>query len=451
MRLLRQTAIGLMLALFAQQAVWSQVPDWQAGIVKIQAKGLSAGTGIVIQLLPGKALIVTAAHVVEGDPNPKIKFRADREDREFSSTILNQQVGETRGFALLSVSNPPSGVRILPPQPSFSKPSEGTDVRVVGFPAALGGAFSVLPSAVTASVGVDLMIFPATDEGYSGGPILIDGRVAGMVYGKEGSLGKAVPAAMVNTYLETVQASPIAWRSPTPTPAPAAASPGGNRVNQKDGLTYVFIPPGEFAMGCSPGDSECRPEEKPAHRVRISRGFWLGQTEVTQTAYQKVMGSNPSHFMGAALPVEQVSWIDADKYCKAAGGRLPTEAEWEYAARAGSTADRYGDSAAIGWTNENSGGTSHPVKSKAANPWGLYDMLGNVWEWVQDWYDEKYYAGRPALDIDPNNQTAGQVRVMRGGAWRDRSAISRVGFRNKYRPDLNTWTIGLRCVLEVLP
>src|SRR5580658_1426942 len=155
MRLLRQPAIGLMLAFFVQQAVWSQAPDWQAGIVKIQANGLSAGTGFVVQVQSGTALIVTAAHVVEGDQNPKITFKVNP-DREFSATVFNQQVGEARGLALLIVSNPPPGARVIPPQPNFLKPSEGTDATVVGYPAELFGTYSVLRAEVTASVGVDL-------------------------------------------------------------------------------------------------------------------------------------------------------------------------------------------------------------------------------------------------------------------------------------------------------
>ena len=125
------------------------------------------------------------------------------------------------------------------------------------------------------------------------------------------------------------------------------------RVNPADGLTYVFIPPGKFVMGCSPDDSERFDDEKPPHPEQIMNGFWLGQTPVTQAAWVKVMGGNASHFKGDRLPVENVDWTQAGDYCKAIGGRLPTEMEWEYAVRAGTTGGRYGlldDVAGIGTT-----------------------------------------------------------------------------------------------------
>jgi len=195
-------------------------------------------------------------------------------------------------------------------------------------------------------------------------------------------------------------------------------------------------------MGCSPGDKECNGNEQPAHEVTITKGFWIGQTEVTQEAYRKVMnGQNPSRFKGAKLPVETISWNDADAYCRAIGGRLPTEAEWEYAARAGSPDGRYGDLDQIAWYDKNSGGKTHEVAGKAPNAWGLYDTLGNVWEWTADWYADKLLT-----PTDPKGPTSGQYRALRGGSGNASPASARASYRNRSGPDSRLNVIGVRCV-----
>jgi formylglycine-generating enzyme required for sulfatase activity len=204
------------------------------------------------------------------------------------------------------------------------------------------------------------------------------------------------------------------------------------RVNPKDGLHYVFIPAGNFTMGCSPGDSECSPDEKPPHDVKISKGFWLGQTDVTQAAWKRLMNTDPSRFKGDQLPVERVSWDEAVKYCETIGGRLPTEAEWEYAARAGSTSARYGELDAIAWYDKNSGGTTHAVGSKQPNQFGLFDMLGNVFQWTADWYGESYYTLQATAD--PSGPPGGQYRVLRGGAWNYFPQYVRVSYRVRLGP-----------------
>jgi TonB family protein len=177
-----------------------------------------------------------------------------------------------------------------------------------------------------------------------------------------------------------------------PVPQNSSAAPAVNAgpirtmVNATDGQRYVWIPPGGFTMGCSPGDTECDNNEKPPHEVRIANGFWLGQTEVTQAAYMRVTGANPSNHKGDQLPVETLTWNNAANYCRAIGGRLPAEAEWEYAARGGVTWARYGSLDGVAWYPGNAAAMTHPVALKQANAFGLYDMLGNVWEWVEDSY-----------------------------------------------------------------
>jgi formylglycine-generating enzyme required for sulfatase activity len=245
-------------------------------------------------------------------------------------------------------------------------------------------------------------------------------------------------------------------RAPTPEPAPSISrateasatedkASSNSRVNPKDGLNYVLIPAGKFKMGCSPGDSDCDKDEKPAHEVHISKSFWLGQTEVTQAAWKKVMNSDPSRFKGDQLPVERVSWPEAVKYCETIGGRLPTEAEWEYAARAGSTAARYGELDAIAWYDKNSGSTTHAVGGKQSNQFGLFDMLGNVWEWVRD----DYGPYKSDAVVDPLVEIKGAPsKVVRGGSWYLNPQDARASLRNRLVPVDRSSIMGFRCVGE---
>jgi len=233
--------------------------------------------------------------------------------------------------------------------------------------------------------------------------------------------------------------------------------PGPTRENPRDGLKYVWIPPGTFIMGCSPDDGECRANEKPAHRVTITKGFWMGQTEVTVAAYRRFTGSTgaqmppPPDFNAGwhnqDMPITNVSWHDATAFCGWAGGRLPTEAEWEYAARAGSTEARYGPIDEVAWYRKNSGQKTHDVAQKRANAFGLYDMLGNVWEWVNDWYGEDYYSASP--ERDPQGPDSAQVRVERGGSWPYDSGDDRASYRSANTPALGYHSSGFRCGGEV--
>jgi formylglycine-generating enzyme len=223
--------------------------------------------------------------------------------------------------------------------------------------------------------------------------------------------------------------------------------------NPKDGLSYLWIPSGTFTMGCSPGDQQCFSEEMPAHRVTISKGFWIGQTEVTTDAYERFAGlaqnnADPSPQKpsdGNAMPIVVVTWNEASDYCVWAGGRLPTEAEWEYAARGGSNAARYGDLDQIAWYQKNSGNKTHEVAKKQPNSFGLFDVLGNVWEWVSDWYDGTYYAH--SSEVDPTGPESGTMHVMRGGSWMNTANLLRLSDRGRSNADLRFNYFGMRCVL----
>jgi len=219
-------------------------------------------------------------------------------------------------------------------------------------------------------------------------------------------------------------------------------------------MEFVIIPAGSFVMGCSEGDHECRADEKPAHQVSITRPFEISKFQLTQAEYEKVMTANPSNFKGPNLPVEGVSWEDALRFCetvtrKADGYeyRLPTEAEWEYAARAGDRSCRYGPLVEVAWFRDNSGGTTHPVGEKRPNGFGLYDTLGNVWEWVQDWYGITYYSQSPGSD--PKGPSSGEFRVARGGSWRGIvRGHARVSSRYILKPNVVSNVVGFRCVRE---
>jgi len=206
---------------------------------------------------------------------------------------------------------------------------------------------------------------------------------------------------------------------------------------------FVQIPAGEFMMGGDKYDSE-----KPIHKVIISKAFEMGATQVTQKQWETVMGSNPSYFKGdKRLPVEQVSWDDVQQFISALNSkskqytyRLPTEAEWEYACRAGTTGDYAGDLDAMAWYDKNSGSKTHPVGEKQPNEWGLYDMHGNVWEWCSDWYGG--YSS--ATVMDPSGPESGSSRVFRGGGCRINAAACRSAFRNFYAPGYRAFSLGSR-------
>jgi len=224
---------------------------------------------------------------------------------------------------------------------------------------------------------------------------------------------------------------------------------------------YVRIAPGTFRMG-SPDAEEGRQDDETQHNVTITRAFCMKTTEVTQGEWQADMGDNPSAFPGCGpnCPVEQVSWDDAVAYANAlsrreglpecytgsafsgldcGGYRLPTESEWEYAARAGATAATYGPLDAVGWYAGNSGGSTQAVGGKAANRFGLYDMLGNVWEWTSDWYDSY-----PGTVTDPTVRARGSTRVARGGSWSIYAFLARSANRYVYAPGDRNSSLGFR-------
>ena len=207
-------------------------------------------------------------------------------------------------------------------------------------------------------------------------------------------------------------------------------------------IEMLLVPGGTFMMGCSPGDSECDPNgiENPAHQVTLTNAFYLGKTEVTQAQWLAEMGNNPSQYTGnLQRPVERVSWNMTQPFCTQNGLRLPTEAEWEYACRGGNTASRYGPLADIAWYYSNSGGAPHPVAGKLPNAIGFCDMIGNIWEWNQDWLG----AFAAASVIDPIGPAGGPFRAARGGGL-SHSGYCRASTRLQAPPEEDTFQVGFR-------
>jgi formylglycine-generating enzyme required for sulfatase activity len=244
-------------------------------------------------------------------------------------------------------------------------------------------------------------------------------------------------------------------------------SPAQTKTESDTGM--ILIPGGTFIMG----DKD--EVDSPPHEVTVS-AFYIDKYLVTQEQYEKLMGDNPSRWKGKTNPVEQMRWSDAVRFCNARskaeglepsydlntwkcnfdanGYRLPTEAEWEYACRAGTTtAYFFGDDEsklkAYAWYEDNSGGKPHPVGQKPANPWGLYDMSGNVWQWCNDFYKVDYY--QESLKENPRGPESGETKVLRGGAWKFSAESCRSGYRYNENPGYSDVCFGydiygFRCV-----
>jgi len=219
-------------------------------------------------------------------------------------------------------------------------------------------------------------------------------------------------------------------------------------------MKFVYIQPGTFMMG-SPPNEPGRSDNETLHKVTITKGFSMQTTQVTQRQWHVIMGNNPSSFgsCGEDCPVENVSWNDVQQFIKKLNEtrgtnkyRLPTEAEWEYACRAGSdTAYCFGNDESrlkdYAWYDGNSGGKTHPVGLLKPNAWGLYDMHGNVWEWCQDWYAENYPSGSVT---DPIGSSSGSFRVIRGGSWHVIAQSCRSAYRGRSTPDNRNHDLGFR-------
>jgi formylglycine-generating enzyme required for sulfatase activity len=451
-----RAALTLLLLLPAA-ATAQEIDQAVYALVRISAtsNGTTArGTGFVVGLERDKATIVTAAHVIEGvtADHLEVVFAADLSETFSAGGLVRVDQGNPHGLAVFQVRGAlPAGVTAL----SFDgerRPVDGTELFLLGFPQ-MALSPRTARRVLEGRSGTLLLIDQDVGEGFSGGPVLLGGKVVGVVTETEDQTTYAVNAVVAREALEgwgvKLGGSGQVVARTTPqtrqAPPPPARCVSGQENTVVDGMTFVRICAGTFTMGSAANDQQAYSDEKPAHEVTLSE-FWIGKTEVTNEQYRRVRAD---HQGDAKLPATGVDWPTAQAACAHFGGRLPTEAEWEYAARAGSrTAWSFGDDekklGEYAWFEGNSDVTAHPVAMKKANGWGLHDMHGNVWEWVGDWYAADAYAS--AAKKDPVGAKGGTARVLRGGSFVHSPRFLRSADRSGLESSDRYGIIGFRCV-----
>ncbi len=427
------------------------------------------GSGFVVGLDRGKATIVTASHVIEGVERLSVTFAADLSEHFPAGDVLGMEAGHSRGLAVFQVRGEiPSGVTAL----SFEtevRPALGATLFLLGFPQR-SATPRTAQRVLSAPSGPLLLIDQGVGEGHSGGPVLQNGKVVGVVTDTDEQTTYAVNAvvareALVGWGVRLGGSTPPAASAPRTTPAaqatrPAAPAPSKPCVPGEErtetGMVFVRLCPGTFTMGATANDPEAQDREKPAHEVTLNE-LWIGKTEVTNEQYRRFRARHQGE---AQLPAIDIGWDEAKAACEHFGGRLPTEAEWEYAARAGSrTVWSFGNEetklGAYAWYQENAGSRLQPAGTRKPNAWGLHDLHGNAWEWVDGWHGP--YPGAKRQPWDKSD-----TRVVRGGSFANppaflrssmRGAVQpaslRSGFRAKFQIGIAPHLIGFRCAHPV--
>jgi formylglycine-generating enzyme required for sulfatase activity len=468
----------------------------QAGVVKITAKPPSGtantGTGFIVRMDKDATYIVTAAHVVAGDQHPRVEFFTKRNVPVAAEVLGLEGDDEVRGLALLVVrgqENIPNGLMTLS-LATTARYSGGEDIIVIGFPRS-AGPWAVIKGNVSSRQGRDIYFSPAMDSGHSGGPIIQNGKTIGLVGGTGQLVGRGITSKSLRDFVEgfgitfheesaskTVDTQPehaLSKRdvppiaSPTTPKRPSVAASkqeplaivGRAEMKAHDLTPMVLVPAGGFLMGSENGDQEIR----PIHVVHID-DYYIDKFEVTVGQYERFLGATarkpPRHWEQIDLnhhrdrPVVGVDWEDAQAYCAWTGKRLPSEAEWEKAAKGS-------DGRIYPWGNESL--TTKKAKfgqccewkgyellndvssnEEGKSPYGVYNLAGNVREWTLDWYDGEYYSKSPSSN--PRGPEAGGERVIRGGSWANSNKYLQTTNRDREQPSLRSSTIGFRCVRE---
>jgi formylglycine-generating enzyme required for sulfatase activity len=368
---------------------------------------------------------------------------------------------------------------------------QGSPLYAIGQPTGKAWGVTYAPGFLSNVFAWRLQLQSAHIQPGHSGAALVDqqGRIVGIVNDTDGTTATAFRIDRALDLLKLDLEMPVDLGVTGQADNNSVPIPGEKKLNARDGQEYVWIPAGQFMMGCSVGDHDCLGDEE-LHSVTISKGFWMGQTAVTSGSWKRYRAAAGTKALPTSdkygrknwneagddnMPAVMLTWDEARSYCEWAGMRLPTEAEWEYAARAGTSTARYGELHSIAWSGENSGNQVintiavengvnldpilyqqklfengnfvHAVGQRTPNPWRLFDILGNVYTWTADWYDASYYA-RSELK-DPTGPPSGKTRVARGGSWLSDPNFVRVSYRNAIDPTERNFGVGCRCVGEL--
>lgn len=512
-RIALAASVILVIGLMLEGAADAQdIARLQAGVVRVASKK-RPGTGFIVRVEKDDAYILTAAHVVAEDPNPKVEFFT-KQSVLVQAEVLRGAEGddEMRGLALLLVRGKdlPAGVTELRLDGTRSF-SAADDIILIGFPRGTG-PWNVIKGSIGSTQGSDIYFSPTVETGNSGGPIIRQGNVIGIVMATESS-GRGLTGDRIQAYIAgfgltgggSTSGPPIATKPSPPRTTTARPEPRtttqAREITGKDGAPMVLVSAGEFPMGENPPPAEkmigkslgldsrviipsawrTDTDRHPLHTVYLDT-YYIDRYEVTTTRYAEFFRATnraaPVFWSDEVLkehghkPVVGVDWNNAAAYCGWVGKRLPTEAEWEKAAR-GTDGRKYP------WGNVNpdeqrgnfnrfheyysgdyaredydyTGDFDYRVLTDVGSyqqdksPYDAYDMLGNVGEWVADWYDKHYYA--KSLPRNPPGPSSGDHRVIRGGFWGTPAFMVEITSRSHEKPSARGKRYGFRCAQDI--